>query len=324
MISQVLPDITSLPPSRRTGYLWRLTDKRLVASSWKCRFYVLSGDQLYFFSSSQHTAVGVINLRQVTACVEAPVSEQRKANNVFILTSDQKHVLDGNKCYLSAETLSEMRAWILDIRAVLNMNNKATTLQTSEMKQNKLINTDQSVASNNSHLVHHSHDSSHQYLNHGQSNTFVNKDTSTDLDYHNLTYSYSSDDDDDDEVFSFSSPSSPRTQRSPAMSRSPRTIRSAESSLLRRTLKKNFKTSYQHRSEQSDHYQRLSSMLSDLDHQSQHLENKISNIELETREDCDNSEADKQMLKHKMESVNRIMLGLECETSQLLKVENLC
>ena len=65
-------------------------------------------------------------------------------------------------------------------------------------------------------------------------------------------------------------------------------------------------------------------MLSDLDHQSQHLENKISNIELETREDCDNSEADKQMLKHKMESVNRIMLGLECETSQLLKAENLC
>ena len=56
---------------------------------------------------------------QVTDCIEAPASKHKKANNVFILVSEEKGMFENGKCYLSAETLTEMRAWIQDMRTVI-------------------------------------------------------------------------------------------------------------------------------------------------------------------------------------------------------------
>lgn len=38
------------------------------APSWKCKYWVLSGDSLYYYSSGRDTAAGVIDLTQVWGC----------------------------------------------------------------------------------------------------------------------------------------------------------------------------------------------------------------------------------------------------------------
>ena len=36
------------------------------SSGWKCKYWILSGDSLYYYSSGRDTADGVISLSQVT------------------------------------------------------------------------------------------------------------------------------------------------------------------------------------------------------------------------------------------------------------------
>ena len=38
------------------------------SSGWKCKYWILSGDSLYYYSSGRDTADGVISLSQVTSC----------------------------------------------------------------------------------------------------------------------------------------------------------------------------------------------------------------------------------------------------------------
>ena len=68
---QVLPNASTHPPGCRRGYLWRLSDRPRMLSglsqapTWKCKYWILSGDSLYFYSNGRDTAAGVIDLTQV-------------------------------------------------------------------------------------------------------------------------------------------------------------------------------------------------------------------------------------------------------------------
>ena len=118
--SQVLPCITSLPPGTRRGYLWRLSERRLLQnSSWKTKYFVLQQGQLYYYASTRGAAGGVIELSKFTDCLEAPLSDQKKANNVFFLLSEERGYFDKGRYYLSAETLGEMKSWVAELKAAI-------------------------------------------------------------------------------------------------------------------------------------------------------------------------------------------------------------
>ena len=150
-----------------------------------------------------------------------------------------------------------------------------------------------------------------------------------------LTYSYS--EDEEDEMYSpghspRSLPRSTSSSRSPSLTRSPLMTRSTDSSLRRRTLQRNFKSSQNpgtiRSSHDSEHYQKLGRMLSDLSRQSECFDSTLKRLEKESEEQLKQSQMQEQSpvsreeLKDKIESVNSIMLGLECETTQLLEVKH--
>lgn len=235
------------------------------------------------------------------------MSEHKKANNVFILVSDEKGMFENGNCYLSAETLTEMRAWIQDIRAVI--------FKEIPHEHNNQLG---------------SKSPSHKALR--QMNDLYNADG-------HLTYSYS--EDEEDEMYSSalsqrSIPRSTSSSRSPSLTRSPLMSRSTDSSLRRRTLQRNFKSSQNYGTirsgENSEHYQKLGQMLSDLSRQSECFDSTLKRLEKESEEQfkqpqvseegLKQSPVSREELKDKIESVNTIMLSLECETSQLLEVKH--
>ena len=117
---QVLPCISSLPPGTRRGYLWRLSERRLLQnSSWKTKYFVVQEDKLYYYASTRGQAGGVIDLAQFTDCLEAPLSDQKKANNVFFLLSEERGYFDKGRYYLSAETLGEMKCWVTELKGAI-------------------------------------------------------------------------------------------------------------------------------------------------------------------------------------------------------------
>ena len=119
-LSQVLPCITSLTPGTRRGYLWRLSERRLLQNSaWKTKYFVLQQGQLYYYASTRGSVGGVIDLSQFTDCLEAPLSDQKKANNVFFLLSEERGYFDKGRYYLSAETLGEMKSWVAELKGAI-------------------------------------------------------------------------------------------------------------------------------------------------------------------------------------------------------------
>ena len=112
--------MTSLPAETRRGYLWRLSERRLLQnSSWKTKYFVLQQDKLYYYASTRGSKGGVIDLTKFTDCLEAPLSDQKKANNVFFLLSEERGYFDKGRYYLSAETLSEMKSWVTELKGAI-------------------------------------------------------------------------------------------------------------------------------------------------------------------------------------------------------------
>jgi len=109
----------------KRGYLWRLSTRRLVYTpEWKRKYCVLSSSgYLYYYEneSSQggDRGSGVIDLRCVMDCVEAPLTDHKKATNVFILIAKQRGFFNQGRHYLSAETLFDMKDWVKQIKTVL-------------------------------------------------------------------------------------------------------------------------------------------------------------------------------------------------------------
>ena len=80
---------------------------------------MLQQDKLYYYASTRGAAAGVIDLTQFTDCLEAPLSDQKKANNVFFLLSEERGYFDKGRYYLSAETLSEMKSWVTELKGAI-------------------------------------------------------------------------------------------------------------------------------------------------------------------------------------------------------------
>ena len=96
---QAIPSaVSASPPGKqgKRGHLWRLSTKRLVyTTEWKRKYCVLSGGgYLYYYESETsqggERGSGVIDLRCVMDCVEAPLTDHKKATNVFILIAKQR------------------------------------------------------------------------------------------------------------------------------------------------------------------------------------------------------------------------------------------
>ena len=62
---------------------------------------------------------GLIELKYFIDCVEAPLTDHKKATNVFLLLAAERGFFDQGRCYLSAETLIDMKDWVTRIRSAL-------------------------------------------------------------------------------------------------------------------------------------------------------------------------------------------------------------
>ena len=80
---------------------------------------------------------------QVRDCVEAAPGEcgQLRASNVFTLTSSGRDkMFPQGRCYLSAETLTEMRGWVGDIRRLLGSRTSEFFPSISDADKNSISN----------------------------------------------------------------------------------------------------------------------------------------------------------------------------------------
>ena len=149
----------------------------------------------------------MIDLAQFTDCLEAPLSDQKKANNVFFLLSEERGYFDKGRYYLSAETLSEMKSWVTELKGAIV---KARDASEGGFK------TEENVYSS----VRESPVQTRPVLARGVKRS-LQCPLTADLEDHNLTYSYSSSEDE---------------EPAPPVRMSPRSPRSAQSSLRRLAL----------------------------------------------------------------------------------------
>ena len=50
--TQDIPHVADIPPSAKKGYLWRLSDRKILAKSdWKRKFFLLYDDKLYYYDT---------------------------------------------------------------------------------------------------------------------------------------------------------------------------------------------------------------------------------------------------------------------------------
>ena len=96
---QDIPAASDLGGGSASGYLWRLSGRRMVyMTDWKRKYFVLVGCQLYYYdhnlSQGGDRGTGVIDLRCVSDCVEAPLTDHKKATNVFILIAKERGIFE--------------------------------------------------------------------------------------------------------------------------------------------------------------------------------------------------------------------------------------
>ena len=64
---------------------------------WKRKYFVLTGDKLYYYDSEMGDTgggAGVIHLECFLDCVEAPLTDHKKATNVFILLAKERGLFE--------------------------------------------------------------------------------------------------------------------------------------------------------------------------------------------------------------------------------------
>jgi len=221
-INKVIPSAVSISVHSKKGYLWRLSTRRLVYTpEWKRKYCVLSGGgYLYYYDSETSQGgdrgSGVIDLRCVMDCVEAPLTDHKKATNVFILIAKQRGFFNQGRHYLSAETLYDMKDWVKHIKAVLtnlaepNKTSANTHRVASILEHESAPVPEPLYASIKEESIHRSNsmstlpslcrgDQGADFLNRSMDDCPMLGLGHTD---HNLTYSYSSSDDSLNESFS--------------------------------------------------------------------------------------------------------------------------
>ena len=91
--------MADIPVSAKRGYLWRLSGRTILPKNdWKRKYFLLFDDRLYYYDSESgcgsDTGSGVIELRYFIDCVEAPMTDHKKATNVFILLAKERGFFD--------------------------------------------------------------------------------------------------------------------------------------------------------------------------------------------------------------------------------------
>jgi len=228
-----VPAACELSPASACGYLWRLSGRRMVyLSDWKRKYFVLVGERLYYYESERsqggERGSGVIDLRCVTDCVEAPLTDHKKATNVFILIAKERGIFEQGRYYLSAETLIDMKTWVAKLKSSLkhqnhrqdgNLKSKEVPEKTSPFARKEFP--EPLYASIKEESIHRSNSMStlpSTLCREEGSLPWLNRSMEVDPVYglsgvdHNLTYSYSSSDDSLNESFSINfSPKHPRS-----------------------------------------------------------------------------------------------------------------
>jgi len=199
---------------------------------WKRKYFVLTGDKLYYYDTEHGdgagAGAGVIHLDCFIDCVEAPLTDHKKATNVFILLAKERGLFEQGRYYLSAETLMDMKTWVSRIRAAIrNISRKEGKLlgrreegevsqgSPSSITANKAEPNEPEYASIKDYRIHRSNsmstlpslcrDEAADRLK------CLNRSMHEDID-HNLTYSYSSSEDSLNESFSINfTPKKPRS-----------------------------------------------------------------------------------------------------------------
>jgi len=200
-----IPHVSDIPASAKRGYLCRLSGRKILGKSdWKRKFFILYDNKLCYYDNQNiggaEAGSGVINLNDFIDCVEAPVIDHKKATNVIVLLARERGFFDQGRYYLSADTLSEMKDWIVRIQAVLNKKTerRGRSERNHSMRRDTAI-TENLYASIKEASIHRSNSMStipSQHKEH-MGGPYDWRNCSMDLaplstEDHNLTYSYSS------------------------------------------------------------------------------------------------------------------------------------
>ena len=99
VLFQNVPAVSEIQSPAARGYLWRLSTKRMVYThDWKRKYFVLTGDKLYYYDTElgdgAGAGAGVIHLDCFIDCVEAPLTDHKKATNVFILLAKERGLFE--------------------------------------------------------------------------------------------------------------------------------------------------------------------------------------------------------------------------------------
>ena len=122
---QHVPAVSELTSPTQRGYLWRLSTKRMVYThDWKRKYFVLTGDKLFYYDNElgdgSGAGAGVIQLDCFIDCVEAPLTDHKKATNVFILLAKERGLfeqvryqfycfIDSSISYYRVDIISQLR-----------------------------------------------------------------------------------------------------------------------------------------------------------------------------------------------------------------------
>lgn len=223
-----VPAVTEIPSPAARGYLWRLSTKRMVYThDWKRKYFVLTGDKLYYYDNElgdgSGAGAGIIHLDCFIDCVEAPLTDHKKATNVFILLAKERGLFEQGRYYLSAETLIDMKNWVSRIRAAIRSINRMKEAKPGDTggpslgpaKMEAACNEPEYASIKDYPRLHRSNSmSTLPSLCREEANErlrCLNRSMHEDID-HNLTYSYSSSEDSLNESFSINfTPKKPRS-----------------------------------------------------------------------------------------------------------------
>ena len=75
-----------------------IVEKMVYTHDWKRKYFVLTRERLYYYESENsqggERGSGVIDLKCLADCVEAPLTDHKKATNVFILIAKERGFFD--------------------------------------------------------------------------------------------------------------------------------------------------------------------------------------------------------------------------------------
>ena len=58
------------------------------------KYFVLHEEKLYFYASMKSHVGGILDLKDFIDCTEAPISDNKKASNVFFLVAKERGFFD--------------------------------------------------------------------------------------------------------------------------------------------------------------------------------------------------------------------------------------